>query len=99
MRYKIVSEKVLERRLSREVKTLGGWTIKLLSYLVRGLPDRLVLIQGLAFFCEIKTTGKEPPPAQLLMHKKLKKLGFTVYLIDSHESLNEFLKIIKNRIL
>lgn len=86
------SEKVIEKRLNAEVKSLGGWSLKLLCQFVTGLPDRLVLLPGgVIFFAEIKSTGKKPTPVQLLVHEKLRRLGFTVYVIDSLEQLNKIL--------
>lgn len=86
------SEKVIEKRLNAEVKSLGGWSLKLLCQFVTGLPDRLVLLpDGVIFFAEIKTTGKKPSPVQALVHKKLRALGFTVHVIDSLKQLNQIL--------
>ena len=86
------SEKVIEKRLNAEVKSLGGWSLKLLCQFVTGLPDRLVLLPGgVIFFAEIKSTGKKPKPRQALVHKKLRRLGFRVYVIDRLEQLNKIL--------
>jgi hypothetical protein len=85
------SEKVLERRLCALIKQKGGWAIKLLSSFVVGLPDRLCLVNGKAYFVEIKSTGKKPSPAQRVVHKRLERVGFTVYVIDTTEKLNEFI--------
>lgn len=89
---KIESEKVLERKLNAEVKSLGGLSIKLLPFLFRGLPDRMCLLPfGNILFCEIKTTTKEPTPIQLLVHKKIRNLGFRVEVIDTTEQINTIL--------
>lgn len=87
------SEKVIERRLCAEVKTIGGWALKLLSGLVTGLPDRMCLLPGgRIFFVEVKSTGCKPSKIQLVIHKRLEVLGFKVYVIDSTEKLNNFIK-------
>ena len=91
----IESEKTLEKNLSKEVKNLGGLAIKILSVFYTGLPDRLILLNGKAYFVELKTTGKRLRPSQVLVHKKLKKLGFPVTLIDSTEGINQFIKNIE----
>ena len=86
------SEKLIEKTLVAEVKTLGGWAIKLLCTYVTGLPDRLVLLPGgVVFFVEVKTTGKKPTAVQRLVHEKLRKLGFTVHVVDSLKQLNSIL--------
>ena len=88
----IESEKVLEKYLVSEVKSLGGWAVKLLSGLVTGLPDRLILLPGgVVAFVEVKTTGKKATPRQLIVHKKLRALGFRVEVVDSREGINNFI--------
>lgn len=89
---KIESEKVLEKKLAKEVKDRGGWSIKLLSDFIKGLPDRMVLVPGgKIYFAEIKTTGKKPTKMQILIHKKLERLGFKVYIIDDSEKIKKFI--------
>lgn len=85
---KIESEKKIERNLKLEVEALGGLCIKLPAVYLIGIPDRLCLLQGgVIFFAEIKTTAQKVRKSQLLMHKKLDRLGFKVYVLDSSESL------------
>jgi len=86
------SEKLIEKTLAAEVKSLGGWSLKLLCQFVSGLPDRLVLLPGgIIFFVEVKSTGKKPTAVQRLVHEKLRRLGFRVEVIDSLKQLNEIL--------
>ena len=86
-------EKNVERRLSFQVKKRGGWSIKLLPTFIAGLPDRMVLLPcGIMFFVETKSTGKEPSPAQYWVHKKLRGLGFRVFVIDSVVGVDEILE-------
>lgn len=88
----IESEKKLERKLSREVEKLGGWCIKLVCLHLTGLPDRLCLLpNGVLFFAEVKTTKQKPRKIQISVHKKLRKLGFQVYIIDTSESISKTL--------
>lgn len=83
------SEKSIEKTLVKLTKDLGGWALKLLCNYVTGLPDRMVLLPGgRVFFVEVKTTGKKPTAVQKLVHEKLRRLGFTVHVIDSLEQLN-----------
>jgi len=90
----IESEKVLEKYLVSEVKKIGGWAVKLLSGLVTGLPDRLILLPGgVVAFVEVKTTGKNASARQMWVHEKLKALGFRVEVLDSKEGINNFINI------
>lgn len=89
----IESEKLLERKFNEAVKKAGGWSIKLLSLHVIGLPDRICLMPGgIVFFAEIKTTNKNPTKIQLLVHKKIQALGFKVVVIKSSEDINNLKK-------
>ena len=92
----IESEKDLERKLADDIKKLGGWSIKLLPFLITGLPDRLCLFSGgRVAFAEIKTTKKEPTKIQLKIHKKLRSLGFEVVVVDTSVGIDNFLKSYK----
>lgn len=89
----IESEKVLERTLVSIIEDVyHGMCLKLLTGEVIGLPDRICLLPGeRVFFVELKTTGKKPRKIQVFIHNKLRALGFSVYVVDSTESLEEML--------
>jgi hypothetical protein len=87
-----MNEKVVDRRLSREIERMGGWSIKLVSVHIVGLPDRLCLLPGgNMFFAEIKTTGEKPRKIQLWVHNKIRRLGFRVEVIDNVDKIKEVL--------
>lgn len=88
---KMDSEKKIEAKLRSEVFKKGGWCIKILSTFAAGLPDRLVLIKGQAYFVEVKSEGKVPRPLQRVVHKKLERLGFPVTVISTFVQLDNFL--------
>lgn len=96
----IISEKYLERTFSEKLnRTKKVWVIKLLSTFVKGLPDRMVICQGgYVGFAEIKTTGKKPTKIQLLIHSKLRALGFTVFVIDDLESRDSAVSFFLNNV-
>lgn len=86
----IYSEKYLDDKLRAKIKNLGGLYIKLMSFLMGGLPDRLCLLPGArVLFVEIKTTGKELSKIQRIVHRKLISLGFTVLVIDTLKQIND----------
>ena len=89
----IESEKHLERLLKSTVEnTMNGLCLKLLSQHMIGLPDRLCLLpKGRAFFVEVKTTGEKPRKIQEFVHKRLRSLGFRVYVLDSSLVLHTIL--------
>ena len=93
------SEKLIEAKLGKAIKDMGGWSIKLLSTFIKGLPDRMCLLPtGIVFFVELKSTGKKPTIAQKIIHKKLRSLGFNVYVIDSLSMLDGLIEIYKDRV-
>ena len=93
------SEKVVERKLVELVKINGGMCIKLLCDQLIGLPDRMCLFPGHKIvFVELKTTGRKPKRIQAHMHNKLRALGFRVEVIDTVESVINFVDdIVLNR--
>lgn len=94
----IISEKIIEKKLSSEVKKLGGMSIKLLSTHLIGLPDRICLFPGgrLAFI-ELKTTNKKPRKIQTHIHNLLIRLEFDVRVIDTYEGINKLISDYERR--
>lgn len=89
------SEKSLEKKWKAGVEKKGGLCIKIFSAFFTGLPDRLNLLPaGKMCFAEIKSTGKDLSPRQRVVKILLEKLGFTVYVIDDEQSLNDALNAI-----
>ena len=88
----IESEKVLERKLCKRVKELGGHAYKFVSPNQRGVPDRLcILPNGKTVFVELKTTGKKPTKLQELCMSELRELGQICEVVDSSEKLNNLI--------
>ena len=84
----MASEKLLEKKLREGVKKLGGEAIKFFCPTFTGLPDRIILMPGgRVYFAEMKTTGEKPSPRQEVVHKWLRGLGFTVWVIDDYPML------------
>lgn len=85
-------EKQIEKYLVNEIERLGGLCIKFPPLFFRGFPDRIVLMPGaLIVFVEMKDKGKKPTRVQLMTHDKLRSLGFRVEVLDSKESVNDFI--------
>ena len=87
-----MNEKLIERKLREGVKRKGGLALKFVSPGFTGVPDRIILLpSGKICFAEIKTTGEEPTPRQQLVIEQFRDFGFQVEIIDSQESLTNFL--------
>lgn len=77
-------ESVIEKRLVDKIKKIGGWCIKLPATFISGIPDRMCLLPGgIMFFVETKAPGKDLRPLQKVIRRKLIKLGFKHYKIDT----------------
>lgn len=95
--YWIMNEKLIEKKLREAVKKLGGKALKFSSPYETGYPDRLILMPGgRTYWAELKTTGKRPTEKQLLKQFELRSLGFVSEVIDSIETLNNFLMRLEN---
>jgi len=85
-------ESTLERRLEREVRTIGGKAPKWVSPGNRGVPDRIVILPGgRTIYVEMKAPGKPLQPLQRKWAKTLQELGHEVYKIDSDDDIDRFI--------
>lgn len=85
-------EKEIEQKLVTEVKRCGGICPKFVSPGFDGMPDRLVLLpEGRFAFVEVKAPGEKPRPLQNARHNLLRKLGFSVYVLDGMEQIGGIL--------
>lgn len=89
------NEKVFERTMSKYVNDKGGIAVKLLSQFVNGLPDRMYLLPGgRALFVEFKSTGKKPTRIQEHIIGRIRKIGFTVLVVDSPAAWKEAVSVV-----
>ncbi|REK69327.1 VRR-NUC domain-containing protein [Paenibacillus paeoniae] len=86
-------ESTLERKLVREVKSIGGLAPKWTSPGNRGVPDRLVILpNGQTIYVEMKAPGKPLEPLQRKWQKDLLALGHRHYKIDSEADIDRFIQ-------
>ena len=87
-----MTEKQIEQKLCKILKSKGGIAIKLNSLPMMGLPDRLVLLpEGKVMFVELKALGKKMRPIQVKKKIQLEELGFLVYCIDDVKQIEKIL--------
>lgn len=85
-------ERDIEIYLGKRVRSIGGLSVKFFPMGNDGFPDRIVLLPGgRLHFVELKDTGKKPRPLQIKVHRTLRELGFSVAVIDSKESVDQFI--------
>lgn len=85
------TEKYVESKLIRLVKSKNGMCKKLQGVGNKSIPDRFCLFPGgKVWFVELKKPGKKPNPLQLYTHAKLREMGFKVNVIWNDEQLKQF---------
>lgn len=91
----MAEEKTIENELVKAVQSHGGLALKLMSPGYAGLPDRLVLIPGGKIgFVEVKAPGKKPRKLQKVRMRKLRELGFLVFVLDDEKMIGEIIDAI-----
>lgn len=93
-------EKDIEKYLRDRTKQLRGKAWKWESPGNDGVPDRIVIFPGnRIYFVELKAPGKKPRPLQLKQMNDLKNFGCKVFMLDSKEAVDDFLKrVVANEI-
>ena len=89
-------EKLIEQKLIKTIKIMGGIAPKFTSPGYDGMPDRIVLLPGGHMaFVEVKAPGEKPRPLQLARHRLLRGLGFKVYVLDDERQIGGLLDEIR----
>ena len=71
----MAEEKIIEQKLVRAVKMMGGLAPKFVSPGLNGVPDRIVLLPGAKLaFVELKADGKKLRPLQVKRKRQLSHL-------------------------
>ena len=93
-------EKDIEAYHVRQVKTkLGGMSEKFTSPNKRSVPDRIdVLPCSILNFVELKRPGEKPTHLQAKDHAKRRALGHRVYVIDTKEGVDAYIKEMQEEI-
>lgn len=82
-------ESTVEDHFLRAADCRGVWAIK--GENVPGFPDRICLAHpGRVAFAELKRPGKGPRPLQERTLKRLRRLGFVAWSIDTKEDADAF---------
>jgi hypothetical protein len=89
-----MQETDIEKTLVRAVDEIGGKAFKFTSPGNAGVPDRVVLLNGKAYFIELKAPGQKLRPLQEYRRRQLEELGFEVYVIDSAVGVEGFINAV-----
>lgn len=89
-------EKLIEQKLIKAVKDIGGIALKIVSPGFDGMPDRLILLPNRKLaFVEVKAPGKTLRPLQEKRKRQLEALGFLVFCLDHIEQIGGILREIQ----
>lgn len=93
------TEDTVEKHLRLRVKALRGQCIKLPAFLYPGIPDRLVLLPGpVVDFFELKRpVGGKLEKLQPMWHRRLRQLGFKMFLCNTKASVDAALEELCSR--
>lgn len=85
-------ESEIERYEREQTEAAGGLMLKFVSPGCNGVPDDIKLkpippehreiVARYFRFVEFKKLGEKPRPSQVRMHARLRKMGFTVDVVD-----------------
>ena len=90
-------EKEIEKKLEKKKKKLGGLAVKFVSPGFDGMPDRILLLPGgIIAFVEVKAPGKRPRPLQMVRHKLLRGLGFSVFILDDESQIGGIIDAVQS---
>lgn len=79
-------ESEIEKKVSDHAKAKNWLSYKFTSPSSKGVPDRIYLKNGIAFFIEFKAKGKKPTKLQRHVIEKIHRQGVDVHIIDSVET-------------
>ncbi len=74
-------ESRIQRNIIKKVEKMGGLAYKLHTNSVSGLPDLVILYEGLVFFVEVKQPGGVVSKRQKYIHDKFRSVGHEVYIL------------------
>lgn len=84
-------ERDVENYLVRRVKQLGGEIRKVIWLGRNHAPDRRVMLPDNCFWAELKRPNAEPRSGQVREHKRMRRMGERVEVIDTIERVDEVL--------
>jgi len=79
-------ESKVQAKLIRRYEREGFFVVKLILTNKPGIPDLLLLKDGVASFVECKRHGEKARPLQEFRIKELRNLGFMVDVVNGHEN-------------
>lgn len=92
----VVLEAKIERYLLDQVKKHNGHAFKWSSPANRGVPDRIVFINGQIWFIELKSETGKSSPMQVIVSGIIKLYTLNYLVISSKDNVDLFIKGVSN---
>lgn len=86
-----VLESTIETYFKHQIKRAGGLAFKFMST-VNGVPDQLVIHDGVTHYVEVKRPGGKPRADQVRCHAKMATHGATVHVISTNDEVDAFVR-------
>lgn len=91
-------EGAIERHLRDQAAARGWLALKFTAPGTRGVPDRVLITPAGTMFVELKAPGAKPRREQLAMHRRMRRAGGQVVVIDSKPDVDTLLDAIAAQI-
>ena len=91
----MITEKDIERYLVKQATDIGALVRKAQWVGHNHCPDRLLMLPSVTVWVEVKAPGKEPRAGQDREHKRMADHGQIVFVVDSHESVDQLIERLK----
>lgn len=89
-------ESKIERYFKDAIKRVGGRSFKWVSPGFTGVPDQIAICRGKAWLVEFKSPTGQLSRQQVFVHRMLRRLGMTVWIVDSKPGADALIEIIKH---
>lgn len=89
---KAVLESKVEKDIRIYAKAKGWWVAKFVSPGTVGVPDRIMIKDGVVVFFEVKRPGEEARTNQVLRMEEMRRHGALVYEVDNFDAFKKIIK-------
>lgn len=93
-----IRESQIEAYLVDKIKAIGGLCWKFVSPNVTGVPDRIILIHGRAYFVEVKTETGRLEKIQYHRARQIRDCGLSVTVVKSKEQVDQLIERIRDEV-
>ena len=92
----MITETDVEKYLIKKATKIGALVRKTQWVGHNHCPDRLLMLPSVTVWVEVKAPGKEPRDGQKREHKRMADHGQIVFVVDSHESVEQLIARLKD---